>query len=195
MADPIQDKMALASTYADALFDLAEDAGKTVEVRGEMEELLKIGQIDPQFMSYMFSGLVPWEERAATYERVFRGRLNDLLLNTLQVMNRNGRHGLMRELHAAYSQRERQSKNQVAVLVISATELAADLRTDVEAVATELSGRRPIIEYRVDPGLLGGLIVQIGDVRYDYSVRRHLRETRQLLAERSERGLTLADAA
>ena len=59
-------------------------------------------------------------------------------------------------------------------------------------LAAELSGRLPLMEYVVDPEVIGGLVLQIGDCRFDSSVRSRLRAARTQLLERSSRGLALS---
>ena len=51
------------------------------------------------------------------------------------------------------------------------------------------SGKTPVVEYVVDPDVLGGLILQVGELRMDNSLRRHLRVARKRLLERADLGL------
>jgi F-type H+-transporting ATPase subunit delta len=123
---------------------------------------------------------------------MFRGRLSDLTLNALLVMNRHERGGLIAQVLRRFVTHQEQAAGQVEVTATSATELPEDQRTQIADLAAKLSGRSPIMEWSVDPDIIGGLVLLIGDVRYDHSVRRHLNAARRRLFERSDRGLGIA---
>jgi F-type H+-transporting ATPase subunit delta len=191
MPEALDKLVAVAEPYAEALFALASAAGKTAAVFDELRELVKLVESEPGFAAFMTSRVLDPDRRAAGLERMFRSRLDDLTLNTLLVMNRHGRYGLLASLCRAYELRMERAADQVEVQVTSAVELDERLRGRIEQTAAELSGKTPLMRYTVDEGLLGGLVVQMGDWRYDNSVRRQLRTARARMLERSERGIEL----
>ncbi len=188
MADSQEQQLHVADVYARALFDLARAAGETNEVRAQLEALAQ-SESNADFALFMQSDALPTEKRAAGLERMFRGRLNDSVLNTLLVMSQHGRHGLIGALRRAYELCQERNAGEVEVTVTSAVALADAQKQTVAQAAGEISGRKPLIDFVVDADLLGGLVMQIGDTRYDNSVRRHLHEARQRLGERGARGL------
>ncbi len=187
-------QMAAADVYAGALFDLARASGDVETVRGELEELNRLRQAEPAFDAFVGSAAVDADRRARSLEKMFRGRLSDLTLNALLVMNRHERLGLIAQVLRRFVVHQEEAEGQVEVTAMSATGLPEDQRQDVTDLAAKLSGKTPIMEWTVDPDIIGGLILQIGDVRYDYSVRRQLNAARKRLFERSDRGLGLAVA-
>lgn len=189
MAEGIDQQIVIADVYAAALFDLAREAGAIEAVRGELDELVKVVEADAGFAAYLASPVVDSDERAAALEKVLRGKLDDRVLNTLLVMNRNGRAGLVVALRRAYVVRQEAEAGEIEVRVTSAVKLKKEQREEVEAVAAEISGRTPIVEYVVDKDIIGGLVVQVGDLRFDDSVARHLDRTQRQFHERGSRGL------
>jgi len=187
----LDQELRIADVYAAALFDLARQAGRVAAVREELDELLRLFQAQPEFQRFMASRALEGDARAAGLEQLFRGRLSDLVLNTLLVMNRHGRCALLPALHRRFVLRQEEAANEVEVQVTSAIELSAAEKAEVLRIAADISGKRPLVEYRVDPDILGGLIVQVGSLRLDNSLRRHLDAARQRLRERAERGLEL----
>jgi F-type H+-transporting ATPase subunit delta len=195
MADTFDKQIEIADVYADALFSLAQEKGTINAVRAELEELAKVVELDPSFRAFMTSAALDDDHRAAALERIFRGKLSDEVLNTMLVMNRHGRNGLLEALIHGFVYRLNRAAGQVEVSVVSAVELDDASKTDVTRTAAELSGNKPVMSYKVDPDIIGGLIVQIGDVRYDNSVRSQLFQVRRRLLERSERGLPVKPEA
>lgn len=189
MPEALDKLVAVVEPYAEALFALASAAGRTAVVFDELRELVRLAESEPGFAVFMTSRALDPDRRAAGLERMFRSRLDDLTLNTLLVMNRHGRYGLLAALCRAFELRMEREANEVEVQVTSAVELDEPMRHQIERTAAELTGRTPRVRYAVDAELVGGLVVQMGDWRYDNSVRRQLRTARAKLLERSQRGL------
>ncbi len=145
-------------------------------------------RLEPDFAAFLTSSALDDDHRAAGLEKMFRGRLSDLTLNTLQIMNRNGRTGLYSALLKRFIARLEAFANQIAGTVTSAVALDDAQQRSIVEVASRLSGKQPVLQYKVDPEILGGLILQMGDWRYDNSVRRQLGVARGQLRQRSDRG-------
>lgn len=189
MAEPTDEQLETADVYAEALFDLATKADQVDTVRSELEELVRLTALAPGLMEFLRSGAIDDDVREAGLERMFRGQLSDLLLNTLQVMNRHGRAHLLQPLRRCFELRRQAAHNQIEVRVTSATALDDAQQAEVQRLAAELSGKEPLVKYTVDADLVGGLVLQIGDRRFDGSIRRRLRRAREHLLERGARGL------
>ena len=185
-------ELRIADVYAEALFELAQQAGRIEEVRAELGELVRALKLEPEFVKFMTSRALEAEGRAAALDKLFRGKLSDMVLHTLLVMNRHGRCGLVPALHRRFVRRQEEAANEVEVTVTSAVELTRGQKAAAEKFAAEVSGRKPLVEYVVDPEVLGGMILQVGELRFDNSVRRHLRTAAVQLGERAERGLEMA---
>ncbi len=192
MPDSIDEQIELADVYAAALFDLAREAGRIREVGDELAEVVRLSEQEPGFGRFLESVIIEEDARAGSLEAIFRGKLSDEVLNTLQVMNRHGRAGLVKALLRAYVLRQERDARQIEVVVTSAVPLDASQQQEVTRLAREISGREPLIEYRVEADILGGLVLRIGEYRYDSSLRQRLRTARQRLMERGERGLQTA---
>jgi F-type H+-transporting ATPase subunit delta len=181
----------VADVYAAALFALAQEGQRIDEFGDELRELAELHEREPGFATFMTSSAVDTDTRRKSLERMFRRRLSDQVLNTLHVMNEHGRAGLVPQLSRAYALRVEDARGQIEVTATSAVELDAAQRAEVARVAERLARKQPLVEYVVDPGLIGGLVLEIGDHRFDYSVRRQLRAAQARLRERAERGLPI----
>ncbi len=188
MSESIDKQLELADVYAQALFELARDQGRIEAVRDELEQLVELGRGDPALRMFFASPSIDADRRAALMEKWFRGRLSDLTLNTLLVANANGRIGLGEALLRCFVLRQEAAAGQIEVRAVSAVELDDGQRHQVRDTAAKLSGRAPLVEFLVEPEILGGLILTIGDVRYDNSVRRHLTDATERLRARGDAG-------
>ena len=181
----------IADVYAQALFQLARERSRIREIHAELDELLKLWNAEPDFVKFMSSPALEIDAREKIMEDMFRNRLDNLVLNTLLVMNRHGRAGLIPALHRRYVLHKEEDANEIEVTVTSAIELSAEHKAEALQIAVEASGgMKPVAEFRVDAEIIGGLIVKVGSLRLDNSLRRHVTVLNNQLTERAQRALT-----
>lgn len=190
MTESIERMQGTADVYASALFALASEKQSVDAVRGELEELSALQRSDAAFAAFLSSTALDADKRELSLEKMFRGRLSDMTLNTLHVMNRNGRSALLDAVLRRFVVQAEEAAGQVEVTATSAVELDDAQRGTVTETAAKLSGKAPVMEFRVDPAIVGGLVLQVGDIRYDNSVRSQLKAARARLLERAERGFS-----
>jgi F-type H+-transporting ATPase subunit delta len=177
--------MALARVYGDALLSLAAARAEEDEVREGLEGLARAIEAQPDFELFLDSPLVDDAEKRAFLERLLRGRAPDLLVDGLQVVRRKGRLGLLRAIARAYREAWMRLRKRVEVDVVTAVPLAEELRRAIAAAASRRAGREAVLRERVEPDLLGGLVVKIGDEKFDASVARELAVLEQRLLARA----------
>jgi F-type H+-transporting ATPase subunit delta len=186
----IQERNAgVARIYGQALLALAEERGEAEALLAELEELAELASRDPDLEDFLSSPLVDAERRRQVIEKLLRGRESDLLVDALQVLNRRGRAGLLPALAAAYRAQLKALRGVVDAEVVSAVALNAELRRKLAAALAGFTGKRPELAERVDPSLLGGLVVEVEGEKIDASLAARLRAFAGALAARAEREL------
>jgi F-type H+-transporting ATPase subunit delta len=171
--------------YAEALLAVAEEQGVADEVLAELDGLADLVAKDRELETFLASPLIESEVRTRTLEKLLRGRASDLLVDALQVINRKSRLALLPEIAAAYRQEHRKLRGRVQVFVTSAVPLDDAMRASLREAAARFSGKTAELFERVDPGLLGGMVVRVGDERIDSSVKTKLRELGGALLRRA----------
>jgi F-type H+-transporting ATPase subunit delta len=202
MARVDERQMNLARVYARAILAVAEERGEADALQAELSELGRLLDREPDFADFLASPLVDVEVRRAALERLFRGVVSDVLLDTLQVLNRKRRLGVLGALLYAYRAELRARRGLVDVEVRTAVPLSEGLRGRLAAALVHFTGgKRPDLQETVDPALLGGLVVQVEGQKLDGSLAARLRELGAALAQRAtqeilrRRGAPLAGAA
>ncbi len=175
---------AVASVYARSFLDAAAAAG----VENPLEEFTSL--VDdvlgpqPDFARLLMTGATTREEKLGLIDRVIAPRASALLTNFLQVLGRRDRLDLLPLiLGEAWTEHERRIGHK-RVQVTSSVELTDSQRQRIEQRLQESLPFHPIVIPRVDPSLLGGMVIQIGDTVYDSSLRTRLQSLRQRLRER-----------
>jgi len=175
-----------AEVYARSLLELAKQAGgvaKAAEVGEEIAAIDSIIREMPPFAELLRSPRVDRDRRGEMLRTVLSGRVSDLVLRTVLVMNRRGRSGEVAHLASAYRGLLDADAGRVRVTVFSppgpppAESLLAMIRGRVK----EVLGQEAVIETKLDPGMIGGLKLRIGDRLVDGSVATQLRRLEQSL--------------
>jgi F-type H+-transporting ATPase subunit delta len=182
---PNEQEIAVARVYARSAFGLAEGQGATESLQNELEELVKLLDREPGLERFLSSPLVETGERQQMLDRLFEEEMSEVLLDTLQVMNRKGRAGLVRALAEAYRQEFEDRTGQVSVSVRTAVALTEALRQQLQEATSKFTGREASLIETVDESLIGGMILQVGDQKIDSSVARELRQLENQLLDRA----------
>jgi F-type H+-transporting ATPase subunit delta len=177
--------VAIAGVYARALLDIADKSGAADSVREELDGLVALANRDSAFAHFLESTVIDVDQRRASLEKMFRGRLSDLVLDTLQVLNRKDRLMLLEEVARQYVLALEESRNEVEITVTTAKPLDESSRTELMEALKRHTGAGPVVTEEVDENLIGGMIVRVGDEKIDFSVATKLRRLHQLLLERA----------
>jgi len=184
----ISDKMmAVARVYAVGLLAVAEERGEAEGLAGELAGLAELASRSPAFGGFLASPLIESDQRAASIERALRGRLSDLLVDALGVINRKGRMELLPAIAQAYAEKLTKLRGRVRVKVTSAQPLTDDQRDRLRAAIAASDGLQAVFSETVDASVLGGLIVQIGDHKIDGSIATRIRSLSAALLARGSR--------
>ena len=176
----------VADIYADALLGVAEKAGQTEAVLEEFDTL--VGQVYerfPKLEAILGSALVAHEEKLEILDRVLGGKVSSEFLDFLKVVSRHGRLDILRAILRQARLRYERLRGRVRVCLTTATPLEqAQIQQLTENLRAMLGGE-PLVEQVVDPTLIGGAVLRVGDVVYDGSIANQLQILRQEMIDRS----------
>jgi F-type H+-transporting ATPase subunit delta len=175
----------VATVYAKAFVGAAEKAGKTDAAVDELRAVAEVLDEFPKLGDVLGSALVDHEEKCQVLDRVFASRLSTLVLDFLKVVSRHGRLEIVRSVFEQVQKLHDQLRGRVRVELQTAAPLEDGLSRHLEASLRKLLGGQPEIEPAVDPALIGGIVMRVGDTVYDGSVARQLRQVREQMISRS----------
>ena len=179
------DSRRLARIYAESLLDAAAELRQTDEVLDEFAALIDgVLPAAPQFEAFLLSGAASGR-KAEVIRRAFDGRASDLFRNLLLVLNAHRRLDLLRGIREAATELHAEREGRMPVFVTSAVPLRDDQRERLRQQLRAKYRKEPVLTARVEPDLLCGIVVRVGDWLYDASVRACLETVRQQIIERS----------
>src|SRR5215470_18946939 len=185
MASANSRDLGVARVYAKAMLDLASAQDKVEELERELEELGRLIAGDRELADFLASPLIGAEARAEVLEKVLRGRASDLLVDALGVINRKGRLGLLAAIVEAYRGEVRALRGLVDARVTTAVPLTAAQRAHLAEALAAATGKQPELHERVDPAILGGLVVEVAGEKFDTSLAARLGDVAGALAQRA----------
>ena len=178
-------QMAVAQVYSRAMHDLAGSKDEAEGLLEELRELVRYIERNPEFAAFVGSPMIDADDRAQALEKIFRGKASDLLVDSLQVINRKGRLELLPAIAESYHLRHQEHLGRVDVLVTTAVPLGESLRDKLVSALRVHSGKHPMLIEEVDESLIGGIVLRIDDEKIDASVVHEIDRLHRALRDRA----------
>lgn len=168
----------VSRVYAKSLFSLVEHAAGREGLErtlAELEEILQLARSMPEFGEFISSRVITPDRKIASLRRIFEGRVEPSTLNFLLVLAGNDRLRMLPGILAAFDELFQKAFGRVEVDVYTASPIDEDDRRALaERIRSQLN-REPVIHAYVDPTMIGGVRIQIGDHLIDASLSSRLR--------------------
>jgi F-type H+-transporting ATPase subunit delta len=169
--------------YARALFEAACDEGRLEPVREELDDFVEAQRQVPELRALLRNPQIDQRAKAAALEELLGGD-EQLVRNFLLLLAEKNRGGEVEEIAREFDRLVAREQGILDVELTTAVELSEQEARDVIGQIEQVSGRKVEATQRVDPDLIGGLVLQVGSLRLDASVRGRLDRLRQELTTR-----------
>ena len=171
----------VATTYGQAMYDLARDEGLAKELLGQLTALNECLSGEPGFTQLLSTPKIPKEERVRILDDSFRGKLHPYVLNFLKVLTEKGYMKHFSGCCQMYKQQYNQDNGIVPVTAYTAVPLSDELRSKLTAKLSTVTGKTIEPDCRIDPETLGGVRLDFDGKQVDGTVRRRREDIRGLL--------------
>jgi len=176
----------IARNYAETLLALARREGGEEMVDRYAASLADVTDVireEPRVRRFLESPRIDGEGKKQAIRASFAGRVPEPLLRFLYVVVDKRREALLGEIGDAYEQLVDEARGRVRAEVSLPREPDDAMRTSVIRALEQRSGRSVVAQFVVDPALLGGVKIRLGDEILDGSVRRQIARLRRRLLE------------
>jgi F-type H+-transporting ATPase subunit delta len=174
----------IARNYAETLISLADKAGDREGWGKTVQDIANAIRSDIKLRRFLESPRISEAEKSAVLAKAFSDKVPALFLRFLQILVTKRRQMLIPEIAIEYNDILDQSESRVHANV---TVAQAPMDGDEKSIADQLSrvlGKRVIPHFSVNPAILGGIIVKVGDTVMDGSLRRRLHRLRWQITRR-----------
>ena len=172
----------LAEVYSRALFEVAKENDVLDRVHEELGEFAEALEQNRDLRVFLFSPYFSSEEKKDGVRKIVSGA-DERLLNFLELLAERHRMPALFRIRRAYDARWAEENRLLPVTVTSAVELDEKLVKDIGKRIEEQTGRQVDLSSSVDPDVLGGLMVRVGNMVLDATVRNRLEQLRKQVAK------------
>ena len=171
----------IASVYARALFEAAQEQGRLDTVRDQLGEVADAVDATRDLQVFFFSPYFSSEEKRDGLARMLTDA-DPLLINFLELLIENHRMPVIFRMRRRLDTLWQEQNRLLAVQVTSAIALQADAVAEIGERVGAQTGRRVELTATVDPDILGGIVLRVGNAILDASVRNRLEQLRKQVA-------------
>jgi len=176
--------LTLAETYAQALLDLLGDDDRADQAWEQLQAITAVLDSIEQAHELLTTTRIDPSGREALVARIFDGRVDPPMDGFLCILARNGRMGLLEAITMAFGKLLAIRQGRQEVTVVSAVALSQEQQDKIARELGHALQARLDLRVRVDPDVLGGLIVQVGDRVFDASVAGQLEQMKRAMHQR-----------
>ncbi|OQX13344.1 MAG: F0F1 ATP synthase subunit delta [Desulfobulbaceae bacterium A2] len=165
----------LARRYAKAIFSLAEEGNAVDSYRSMLRTAAEICVGVPEMTDALTNPVYPLDARLKVMIKL--GELvnaDKIMASFFRLLVEKKRAGLLPEISTEMDRMSDAAQNVSHGTVISAVALDAALQTKIQATLEKITGGKVVLDARVDPSIIGGIITRIGDKVLDGSIRTQL---------------------
>jgi F-type H+-transporting ATPase subunit delta len=173
----------IARNYAEALFDLGERSGQTERYADLIDAVAAAVETTPQIQGVLMSPRVPKSEKSRILGAALQGAPREFGL-FLQAIVKRGRQQLLGEIAREYHGLLDIKFNRVRAGVTLARPADDSLKKSIQDRLSQQLGKEVLAAFSVDPEILGGAVVRVGERIHDGSVRRRMLRLRRQLVSR-----------
>jgi F-type H+-transporting ATPase subunit delta len=171
----------IARVYAEALFGVAKEKGSLDAIREQLGQFAAARAHNREMQLFFFSPYFSSAEKGDGLEKAITGAEPELV-NFLELLIEKHRMPVIFRMRRHFDSLWDKENKRLGVTVTSAVELDPEVAERIGSEIEEQTGNAVELESRVDPDILGGLVVQVGNMVLDTSIRNRLEKLRKSVA-------------
>jgi F-type H+-transporting ATPase subunit delta len=171
----------IARVYADALFGVAREKGKLDAIREQLGQFADALAENKEMQLFFFSPYFSSAEKEEGLAKAVAGAEPELV-NFLDLLLEKHRMPVLFRIRRNFEALWAKENKRLGVTVTSAVELEPEIAQRIGSEIEQQTGNKVELESKVDPDILGGLIVQVGNMVLDTSIRNRLEKLRKSVA-------------
>ncbi|MBN2424670.1 MAG: ATP synthase F1 subunit delta [Calditrichaceae bacterium] len=171
----------VAKRYAKAIFQLAVEQKQLPAYKEDFERIKNLIHESGDFRSFLLNPLLNDHQRADIIKKIFEGKVSESVLNFLLLTAEKRRLSLIETMVDYFNKMYLDYNNQIEGELISAVEILPKQFDKIKASVESAVGKQVIFTKRLEPAIIGGFVVKVGDSVIDNSIRYQLNKLREKL--------------
>ncbi|MCF8011257.1 MAG: F0F1 ATP synthase subunit delta [Clostridiales bacterium] len=176
-------KGAVAGRYAEALYEVAVAEEKVDQLEKELLTIANMLEQEKDLQKLLNHPRITAADKKNVLKASFEGKISEIALNFVSLVIDRGRENFIPDMINVFVEYANQARNISDVEVTSAVELSKEERANLVEALGKVTGKEVRASHSVDPSLIGGVVVQIGDKVMDGTVKARLQSLREHLRQ------------
>lgn len=172
---------AVAGRYAEALYDIALKQNLVDQLEAELKAIEEIFRGSADLQQVLYHPQITIADKKDLFNNLFKGKVLDVTGNFLALLVDRRREAFFGDIVAEFVNMANTARNIVAANVASAVELNDKEKGTLGQILAKLTGKKVQTSYAVDPSLIGGVVVRIGDKIIDGSIKTRMATLKERL--------------
>ena len=164
----------IAHPYAEALVQIGQERGIVDEIRESLDFLAEYLERNKDFRAFFESPRIDPEVKQSIVDKAFADKLSDPVTNLLGLLIEKSRHRVLPEIIETFRAMHDEVSGRLTVPLRTAKPIGAEATGRIADRLSKTLGREVILETEVDPALLGGIVLHVGDTVINGSLRHRL---------------------
>ncbi len=171
----------VSRTYAGALLEIAQQKNILPAIEEEMGFLANLVKEDRELMLFLNAPGVSKDSKKELVDKVLAGKLSDVAINFFKVLIDNNRQSLIRDVYQSLVDEIDVINNRQRVKITTSAKLGTDMVQKIKDALAEKFKKVIILDEVIDPKIIGGVVIKVGDLIIDGSLAKDLRNIREKL--------------
>jgi F-type H+-transporting ATPase subunit delta len=172
-----------AKRYVKAYFETALEEGRQEDAARDMELIRQTIAGNADLAEFLKQPVVSTARKFAVVQKIFKNRVSDLTNRLLTLLAKRNRLDILEDITLLFEEFYKKFKGTVEAVLVTATPVDDALKNEFLQKVKEITGKSDVVlENKIDPDIIGGYILRIGDLKIDDSVKGKLQNIKTKLS-------------
>ncbi|MGV3508349.1 MAG: ATP synthase F1 subunit delta [Sphingobacteriaceae bacterium] len=174
----------VASRYAKSLIDLAEEQNSVEAVKADMESFVNVMRQNSELQAVLKNPIVGTDKKIAILDQLFGSNYNKVIMAFFKIVVTKGRAEVLYATAKEFINEYNRRKGIIHAVVTSAAPLTEAQKSKIADLVIEATKAQVVLETKVDPELIGGFVLKVGDRQVDASIASSLNKLKKEFAQK-----------
>ena len=179
------DKASLGDVYAKALLGVGKSSGESEKLVDELSAVAKVVRKLPKLQTTLESPQIAADAKQAILQKAFGGKLSKDMVNFLKIVANKGRFDCLSQISSSATRLYDEMSGNVMAEIVTAEKIEKSVAKDIASQLEKELGKKVTVKTSVDPKIIGGMVIRIGDTVHDGSVVNQLEQVRTKAVNRA----------
>jgi len=169
----------VASRYANSLLDLAKEQNSLEAIKADLDSFLAVTKATPELRAVLKNPIISPDKKFAIVKSVFGPSVQEIVISFFKIVISKGRAEVLYETAKEFVNGYNRINGIIKASVVSAVQLTEQNIAEVQRVVEQATQKKVVLDARVDPDLIGGFVLTVGDKQLDASIASSLNKLKK----------------